>query len=288
MSKVLINNETLTGIANAIREKTQTTETMKPGEMADEISKIETGGDDTLGTFLNSTTPGIITAYNTTIPAYSFYNITKWNGRVFSFDFPALKSIGRSAFNGYGSSAPNQISAFIAPNVESIDIEAFSYCSITGLEIDAVKTLGQYAFSYSSINQTTLYLEHLTSAQYGAFYKATGFSTAYIGTENQDSTATDYRGGFMYQNTTLKRVEIKASTIKSESFRYCSNLTTFVIRKESGIITLEDSYVFRDTPIASGTGLIYVPDALVESYKTAANWTLYADQIKPLSELEDA
>ena len=32
-------------------------------------------------------------------------------------------------------------------------------------------------------------------------------------------------------------------------------------------------------------GYIYVPDALVDSYKKATNWVTYADQIKPLSEL---
>ena len=29
---------------------------------------------------------------------------------------------------------------------------------------------------------------------------------------------------------------------------------------------------------------IYVPDDLVENYKTATNWSVYASQIKPLSE----
>ena len=32
-------------------------------------------------------------------------------------------------------------------------------------------------------------------------------------------------------------------------------------------------------------GYIYVPDNLVEDYKAATNWSVYADQIKPLSEL---
>jgi len=35
---------------------------------------------------------------------------------------------------------------------------------------------------------------------------------------------------------------------------------------------------------AKGTGYIYVPDVLVDSYKSDANWSTYASQIKPLSE----
>lgn len=31
-------------------------------------------------------------------------------------------------------------------------------------------------------------------------------------------------------------------------------------------------------------GYIYVPDALVDSYKAATNWSTYASQIRPLSE----
>ena len=40
------------------------------------------------------------------------------------------------------------------------------------------------------------------------------------------------------------------------------------------------------TPIALGTGVIYVPDASLEAYKTATNWSQYSDRIHPLSEIE--
>ena len=34
---------------------------------------------------------------------------------------------------------------------------------------------------------------------------------------------------------------------------------------------------------AATSGDIYVPDALVGTYKTAANWVTFADRIQPLS-----
>ena len=55
-----------------------------------------------------------------------------------------------------------------------------------------------------------------------------------------------------------------------------SSLEYLVIRCETGVISL-------DSTIKAGVN-IYVPDALVESYKTATNWSTYADQIHPLSE----
>lgn len=66
-------------------------------------------------------------------------------------------------------------------------------------------------------------------------------------------------------------------------FKSCTSLIAVILRAPV-VATMSDKYTFQNTPIASGTGYIYVPDELVDSYKNATNWTVYADQIKPLSE----
>lgn len=43
------------------------------------------------------------------------------------------------------------------------------------------------------------------------------------------------------------------------------------------------SGAFTGSLIASGTGSIYVPDASVEAYKTATNWSAYASRILPIN-----
>ncbi len=53
----------------------------------------------------------------------------------------------------------------------------------------------------------------------------------------------------------------------------------------TAVPTLSNSNAFANTPIAQGTGYIYVPDNLVASFKTATNWSTYASQIKGVSEL---
>lgn len=63
----------------------------------------------------------------------------------------------------------------------------------------------------------------------------------------------------------------------TEVFNYSENLMV-VIRTELGVASLNTS------PVANETLTFYVPDALVESYKTATNWSKYAEQIHPLSE----
>ena len=46
MSNVLVNEEYLSGIANAIRAKNGSSDTYTPGQMAAAINDIETGGSD--------------------------------------------------------------------------------------------------------------------------------------------------------------------------------------------------------------------------------------------------
>lgn len=73
------------------------------------------------------------------------------------------------------------------------------------------------------------------------------------------------------------------SSIASQCFYECTNLTKIIIRADN--VTLNNISAFRKTPIENGTGYIYVPDDTVETYKTATNWSTYANQIKGISEL---
>lgn len=83
--------------------------------------------------------------------------------------------------------------------------------------------------------------------------------------------------------TTLDFSNIK--TIGSQFAQNASSLSTLIIRNSTTLATLGGTNAFLNNPIASGTGYIYVPDDLVDSYKQATNWSTYAAQIKGLSEL---
>lgn len=72
--------------------------------------------------------------------------------------------------------------------------------------------------------------------------------------------------------------------IGGTAFRYCSNFATLILRNQE-VARLVGINALDGTAIAAGTGYVYVPDNLVDSYKTATNWSTYASQIKPLSEL---
>lgn len=73
----------------------------------------------------------------------------------------------------------------------------------------------------------------------------------------------------------------KVTTIDSCCFYY-SQLQTLVL-SSANVVTLADTDTFFQSPIGNGTGYIYVPNNLIEDYKVATNWSVYADQIKSLN-----
>lgn len=73
-----------------------------------------------------------------------------------------------------------------------------------------------------------------------------------------------------------------ATSIGNLAFSGCDKLTSLILRVTTQVCTLSNTDAFSNTPIASGAGYIYVPAALIDSYKTATNWTTYANQFRAL------
>ena len=67
-------------------------------------------------------------------------------------------------------------------------------------------------------------------------------------------------------------------------FSYCKNLKKVIINNSS-VFKMTNTTMLSNTPIASGTGYVYVPDNLIETYRQSTNWSTYANQIKGISEL---
>lgn len=95
-------------------------------------------------------------------------------------------------------------------------------------------------------------------------------------------------GGAMFQDcTSLEYAYLpKVRSIGAMAFQRCSSLSKVVIEQSAVVCSLAAATAFEGTLIAEGLGSIYVPDNRVEEYKKTTNWSAYADQIKPRSELE--
>lgn len=74
-------------------------------------------------------------------------------------------------------------------------------------------------------------------------------------------------------------------SIVGAPFADCTGLEAVIITQTNKVATLAATNAFVRSSIANGTGYVYIPDDLVNSYKTATNWSTFAAQIKGLSEL---
>ena len=90
--------------------------------------------------------------------------------------------------------------------------------------------------------------------------------------------------------TALQKLDLSsnfAGFAGGASFNGCTALTALILRRTSKIVTLGNANNFTNSAIANGTGYIYVPSALIETYKTATNWVNHAAQFRTIEDYPD-
>ena len=161
-------------------------------------------------------------------------------------------SIGNNAFNGCSS-----LTSIVIPNsVTSIGSIAFNNCTgLTSINIpNSVTSIGQYTF---------LNCRSLTS----------------IDIPNSVTTI-DTQTFSGCRSLTSCTIGSGVTSIGNGVFLNCSGLTSITVNATTPP-TLGSS-VFSSTPIAGGTGYIYVPSASVNTYKSASGWSDYASRIQAI------
>lgn len=92
-----------------------------------------------------------------------------------------------------------------------------------------------------------------------------------------------FSGFDLGENNTETIIIADGSDISAQMLFYNASKLTSLVIEATNVLSVHSNGL-QGTPIANGTGYIYVPDNLVDSYKAASNWSTYASQIKPLSE----
>ena len=101
-------------------------------------------------------------------------------------------------------------------------------------------------------------------------------------------SATTVGDSAMSYCTALTRADFGSATSFGKAVvTECSNLDTLILRNTLGVIPMINGYVINNTKIASGAGYIYVPAALLDSYKAATNWSKYANQFRAIEDYPD-
>ena len=77
------------------------------------------------------------------------------------------------------------------------------------------------------------------------------------------------------------------NTINLGNTAFASTKLSKLILRGPSVVGLTSTAVFNDTPIARGTGYIYVPQSLINSYKVTTNWLVFADQFRAIEDYPD-
>lgn len=87
--------------------------------------------------------------------------------------------------------------------------------------------------------------------------------------------------------TALTRVDLSnVKTIGGQAFTHCSALTALILRTPS-MCSLGNNVCFGSSLIEKGSGYIYVPKSLVDSYKNTRYWQTVANQIRAIEDYPD-
>lgn len=261
MSKVFINEETLTSIGNAIREKTGKNNLISPGSMPEEIRSITGGGGDSdeskaqLDAMIERTITNYSNPTLSKLGDYTFYQCSQLN----SINCPNLKSIGK-----YSLAETKLIEADF-PFLEEIGEyglagESSTGSSLTAVNLPLLQKIDSYVFRYNNqITSITLPSLKETASTFRVFEGCSNLARLDLGPIEQ-----------IYTNW----------------FTDDTNLTVLILRG-STMASLSKVNAFTNTPIQAGTGYIYVPKDLIDSYKTATNWTTFASQFRAIEDYPD-
>lgn len=228
----------------------------------------------------------------TGIGSSAFYNCV---GLPANVSLPLVTSISGSTF------AKSSIQALSVPVATSVGSQAFFECKyLSTVDGSAMTTVGNSAFGYCRALESVSF-PALTKTETAAFEECrsltsvdfpllatVGRQTFYGCTNIVDVNIplmSKVDSSVFYHCSKLPKMDLPvAASIATQAFYKCSVLETVIIRKSNAICTLSNKNAFTSTPIASGTGYIYVPSALIDTYKSATNWSTYADQFRALED----
>ena len=205
-----------------------------------------------------------------------------------------ITQVGSYAFYGFAN-----LKTVNLKNVESVAVGAFQLSGITKAtpeNFPKVKTITGAAFRQcTSLTEADF---PLVTGTTGDWYGCTALvrvnfpNATTIGSFNLCKAITEFNAPLV---TTIPANGLRGCAVLPKvdfhgspsigAYALCDNpkLVTVILRG-SKVATLANTTGLLNTPISAGTGYVYVPSALVEDYKAAANWSTYAKQIRAIED----
>lgn len=161
---------------------------------------------------------------------------------------------------------------------ESATANAIIEGTTTEIANDTVISLRRYALAgFKTL--TSVYFPAVTTVETTAFSNCSALVSVRF-------PAAETFGSSVFKNcSSLMTADFAAAkSFGNIAFSSCSALTCLIIRTIEKPCTLYGKSDLNNTPIANGTGYIYVPADLVDSYKAATNWAVHANQFRALED----
>lgn len=325
MSKVLVTESYLTDIGNAIRAKTKGTTKYKPSEMAKAIDSISGGdptvvvnsdsawkysitqkehenitvnvspklvGDNTSGYQIKLIfTPAVSSNYGYNagtirktvdkenhIANFTVDDVTEvdellkdgWAG-IYALAPSANSDAVSYYFNDYNNHSSSEVNT--DTNIENLLILGY-YLEDSNGNLVAKTKYNSASYSPSVFKLLKKYQnKYATSVGYSAFSSCSALTSVDI--PNATSV-----GAYAFNScSALRTIDFpNATSIGEYAFYSCFNLKTIYLRSKTMCTCT------GDPNIASST-TIYVPESLIDSYKTATYWSRYASKFKTLESI---
>ena len=253
----------LTAIANAIREKTGKTEKLSLDEMPTAIESIQSGdssGTDTLVDYILGKPTRVASDEVTSL------GVAKLQGKqIKEINLPNLTTIPESYLIYDTGVASLDFPKLV--NMKSNSIASNSILVTINLPVFVGKDGYQSGFGCRGSEQ--LKNVNIPKVQY---LDKEGFDTCPI-LERLDLPSVIQINNVSYQHP----------------FNNCYKLTVLILRTNQVVKLVDSTNLFNYCPIKNGgydglQGYIYVPKALIEDYKVATNWSVYADKFRAIED----
>ena len=213
----------------------------------------------------------------------SFFNqsIAFYEGESTVFYNPYITKVGEGVF--YSEQLATEIDL---PNVTEIETYGIYSCvNLAKVNLPQVTTLATYALAHNS-KLAEVHLPNLETAKENAFRKSTSLVSITL-PKAKNIAGYCFRGCTALERIILPSIE----QFGGMPFQECSAMREIIITNENTMPVVSNglfAYSQEDWTQYPNLQAIYVPDALVDTYKSSTNWARYVDFIKPLSEWEGA